>query len=146
MKATYSVPQSQPPFVSFATRICGSNCHPIVRQAVPQTKVCGPYVLPPSMDRRNRMLVPGQLPLHAWALMPVINWYTRLGSFGSTATVGSQLLWRFGSIPYPAGRSSSKPDLGAEDVATALAGAATIDSTPARAITATGTTIRARIL
>jgi hypothetical protein len=60
--------------VSFATWIWGSNCHPIVLHAAAQTKDSGPKVAPPSVERRNRMLVPGQLPLQAWALMPVISW------------------------------------------------------------------------
>src|SRR6266508_211998 len=99
----------------------------MVLQAAPQTKVSGPKLAPALVERRNKTLVPGQLPLQAWALMPVISWYTRFGWLGSTATVGSQLLWCFGLMSYPAGRSSSKrpaPDAGAAASATMASDAA----------------------
>src|SRR5919198_5590743 len=85
------------------------------------------------MERRNRTLVPGQLPLQARAPMPVISWYTRFGWFGSTATVGSQLLWCLGSMSYPAGRSSSN-----RAVATAGEAMATANVSPATRTRARG--------
>src|SRR6266508_2520330 len=101
----------------------------MVLQAAPQTKVSGPKLAPALVERRNKTLVPGQLPLQAWALMPVISWYTRFGWFGSTATVGSQLLWCFGLMSYPAGRSSSNPPA----PNAAVAATATMASDPASA-------------
>src|SRR6266571_3873792 len=72
--ATKIGPQPHAGLVLLAMRIWGSNCHPMVLQAAPHTKVSGPKVVPPSVERRNRTLVPGQFPLQACALMPVINW------------------------------------------------------------------------
>src|SRR6266508_5803130 len=107
----------------------------MVLQAAPQTKVSGPKLAPALVERRNKTLVPGQLPLQAWALMPVISWYTRFGGLGSTATVGSQLLWCFGLMSYPAGRSSSNlatPEAGGVIAAKTTSDAATIARATAR--------------
>src|SRR5712692_2254428 len=73
-KATYTVPHPQPRFVSVATLIWGSNCHPTPLQANPHTNCSGPHVVPPSVDSRDSTLVPGQPGEHWWALIPVMSW------------------------------------------------------------------------
>src|SRR5438067_7646349 len=57
-----------------ATLIWGSYCHPTPLHARPHTNVCGLHVAPPSVERRKRMLVPGQRGEHSRALIPVMSW------------------------------------------------------------------------